>query len=158
MEFELQKLTLWKRKEDNTRCMVGAMSPMMAVRETWDRIKPAGSEVIVTAIYRLWHADNEVHTFWEPGNTSPVSVDILIAVLNFAGFMIIADFGHKIMAIALKLSEDEPLVLSDSYKQYPWIKSIGVSDFEQALARIDLEALRVQCINQVEKAGIAKMP
>lgn len=151
MEFELQKLTHWKRKEDGTQCMVGAMSPMMVVRETWDRIKPAGSEVIVTAIYRLWHADNEVHTFWEPGNSSPVSVDILIAVLNFAGFMVIADFGHKIMAISLKLSKDEPLVLSDAYKQYPWIKKADAMDFENAFTRIDLERLRVQCMKEVEK-------
>lgn len=158
MEFELQKLTHWKRKEDGTQCMVGAVSPMMAVRETWDRIKPAGSEVTVTAIYRLWHADNEVHTFWESGNTSPVSVDILIGIINFAGFMIIADFGHKIMAISLKLSKDEPLVLTDAYKQYPWIKSVSVSDFEEALAKIDLEALREQCISEVEKAGTAKVP
>ncbi len=157
MEFELQKLTHWKRKEDNTQCMVGAMSPMMAVRETWDRIKPVGSEVTVTAIYRLWHADNEVHTFWESGNTSPVSVDILIGVINFFGFIIIADFGHKIMSISLKLSKDEPLILSDAYKQYPWIKSISVADFEEVLTRIVLETLRMQCVREVGgKASFTK--
>lgn len=110
MSFKLQKLTRWKRSEDRKAVLVGAVSPMCAVNEVFSKLQPTGS--IITAIYRLWNDDREVHHFWESGNSSPVAVDVLVGVINYVGFMIVADFGHKVMPVALKLSKDEPLTLS----------------------------------------------
>lgn len=149
MPFKLQKLTRWKHNEDQSNCLVGAMSPMIAVKEIWNHIRPSGSEVTVTAIYRLWHTDAEVNTFWEYGNSTPVAADTLVAVLNFSAFMIIADIGHNIIPISLKLSTNEPLSLFEGYTQYRWIKTADIQDYENAISSIDLETLRSECQNEL---------
>lgn len=149
MSFKLQKLTRWKRSEDRKAVLVGAVSPMCAVNEVFSKLQPTGS--IITAIYRLWNDDREVHHFWESGNSSPVAVDVLVGVINYVGFMIVADFGHKVMPVALKLSKDEPLTLSESFTKFPWIKSVDLSEYEMALNDINLSDLWKCCLREVSE-------
>lgn len=149
MSFKLQKLTRWKRSEDRKAVLVGAVSPMCAVNEVFSKLQPTGS--IITAIYRLWNDDREVHHFWESGNSSPIAVDVLVGVINYVGFMIVADFGHKVMPVALKLSKDEPLTLSESFTKFPWIKSADLSEYEMALNDINLSDLWKCCLREVSE-------